>query len=187
VSRSPNRRDALRIGVAGTAGGVLPLSAADAAADAAPEATGPRPGPARGPYFDVTRYGAKGDGRTIDSPAINRAVDAAAAAGGGSVHFPAGTFASYSVRLKSNVTLHLADGATLLAAAPWNGSGFDPPGEGAGNPYQDFGHSHWRASRLAKADGAPTFVLRDVTDFAVHQGRPVEAVRMPGHVELREI
>ncbi len=100
-----------------------------------------------GPFFDVTRYGAKGDGRTIDSPAINRAVDAAAKAGG-TVFFPAGTYASYSVRLRSNVTLHLDRGATLLAAAPRDGVGFDPPGDGAGNPYQDFGHSHWRASLI---------------------------------------
>ncbi|MGC7098373.1 rhamnogalacturonidase [Amycolatopsis lurida] len=102
----------------------------------------------RGPYFDVREYGARGDGKTIDSPAINRAIDAAAAAGGGTVHFPAGTYASYSVRLRSNITLHLDHGATLLAAEPVNGAGFDDPGEGAGNPYQDFGHSHWRASLI---------------------------------------
>ena len=98
--------------------------------------------------YDVREYGATGDGRTIDSPAINRAIDAAAAAGGGTVHLPAGTYASYSVRLRSNITLHLDNGATLLAAEPRDGAGFDDPGDGAGNPYQDFGHSHWRASLI---------------------------------------
>jgi polygalacturonase len=137
VSRSPNRRDALRIGVVGAAV-PLAMTAATASADASPH----------GPLFDVTRYGAKGDGRTIDSPAINPAIGAAAAAGGGTVFFPSGTYASHSVRLRSGVTLHLDRGATLLAAAPRDGKGFDPPGEGAGNPYQDFGHSHWRASLI---------------------------------------
>jgi hypothetical protein len=136
----PNRRDALR-GVAGAAaGGGLALSATGTAS-AAPGGPGP------GPFFDVRRFGAKGDGSTIDSPAVNRAVEAAAR-DGGTVFFPAGTYASYSVRLRSNVTLHLDRGARLLAAEPRNGHGFDDPGEGAGNPYQDFGHSHWRASLI---------------------------------------
>jgi hypothetical protein len=132
----------LRLGVAGGAGGALPLAVASPAEAAA------QPGRPQGPWFDVTRYGARGDGRTIDSPAINRAIEAAAKGGGGTVYFPAGTFASYSVRLKSNITLYLDHGATLLAASPRGGAGFDDPGEGAGNAYQDFGHSHWRASLI---------------------------------------
>jgi polygalacturonase len=91
---------------------------------------------------DVRRYGARGDGVTIDSGAINRAIDAAASGGGGTVHFPAGTYACHTIRLKSNIALQLGHGAVLLAAA----GGFDPPG--AGNTYQDFGHSHWRASLI---------------------------------------
>jgi polygalacturonase len=141
-----SRRDALRLGAMGAAGGGLavtgaaPAGAEPVGADAA--------GTSSGPWFDVRRFGARGDGRTIDSPAINRAVDAAAAHGGGTVFFPPGTYASYSVRLKSNVSLHIGHAATLLAAEPRDGAGFDPPGEGAGNPYQDFGHSHWRASLI---------------------------------------
>jgi hypothetical protein len=98
--------------------------------------------------FDVTTFGATGDGRTIDSPAVNRAIEAASSAGGGRIHFPAGTFACHSIRLRSNVELYLDRGATLLAAPPRDGAGFDDPGPGAGNPYQDFGHSHWRASLI---------------------------------------
>src|SRR5947207_1014432 len=66
--------------------------------------------------FDVRRFGAKGDGVTIDSPAINNAIAAAAEAGGATVLFPAGTYASYSIHLKSNVCLYLDSGATILAA-----------------------------------------------------------------------
>jgi Pectate lyase superfamily protein len=56
--------------------------------------------------FDVRKFGAKGDGKALDSPAINKAIDAAAAAGGGTVLFTAGTYRSFSIRLKSNVALH---------------------------------------------------------------------------------
>ena len=51
--------------------------------------------------FDVRDYGAKGDGVALDSPAINAAIDAAAAAGGGTVLLPAGRYLSFSIRLKS--------------------------------------------------------------------------------------
>jgi polygalacturonase len=49
------------------------------------------------PGFDVQRFGAKGDGKTLDTLAINNAISAAAAAGGGTVFFPAGTYLSYSI------------------------------------------------------------------------------------------
>ena len=68
--------------------------------------------------YDVTTFGAKGDGQTLDTPAINKAIETAAAAGGGTVHFPAGTYLSVSIRLKSNITLYLDQGATILAADP---------------------------------------------------------------------
>jgi len=47
------------------------------------------------PFFDVRRFGARGDGTTSDTPAINNAIAAAAETGGGTVIFPAGTYASY--------------------------------------------------------------------------------------------
>jgi len=69
-----------------------------------------------------------GDGTTLDTVAINRAIEAAAAAGGGTVFFPAGTYLSFSIRLRSNIALHLDQGATLLAARPAAGYGrFDEP------------------------------------------------------------
>jgi polygalacturonase len=98
--------------------------------------------------FDVRAFGATGDGRTIDSDAINRAIDAAAAAGGGTVVFPAGTYASHSIRLRSHVGLFLGQGAVLLAADTGAGRGYDPAEAGAGNAYQDFGHSHWHNSLI---------------------------------------
>jgi polygalacturonase len=98
--------------------------------------------------FDVRDFGAKGDGRTIDSDAINRAIDAAATAGGGTVVISGGTFASHSIRLRSHVGLHLDQGAVLLAADTGGGRGYDPAERGPGNAYQDFGHSHWHNSLI---------------------------------------
>lgn len=66
--------------------------------------------------FDVREYGAKGDGITLDTVPIQRAIDAATAAGGGTVELPTGTYLSGTVWLKSNVDFHLAAGATLLGS-----------------------------------------------------------------------
>jgi hypothetical protein len=66
--------------------------------------------------FDVTRHGAVGDGAKLDSPAINRAVTACHAGGGGVVYLPPGVYLSGTVELKSNVTLYLEAGATVLGS-----------------------------------------------------------------------
>jgi acetyl esterase/lipase len=68
--------------------------------------------------FDVRTRGATGDGQTLDTAAIHRAIAAASAAGGGTVRSPAGILLSFSIRLKNNLTRHLDAGATLLAAPP---------------------------------------------------------------------
>jgi polygalacturonase len=99
--------------------------------------------------FDVRAYGAAGDGHALDTPAINKAIDAAAAAGGGTVVFPAGDYLAYTIHLKSHVSLYLDAGATLVAAEPSPdlSVGYDAPEP---NPtteyYEDFGHSHWHNS-----------------------------------------
>jgi polygalacturonase len=101
---------------------------------------------------DVRAFGATGDGTTIDTPAINKAIEAAAAAGGGSVLFPAGSYLSYSIHLKSNVTLKLEQGATIIAADPkpeGQSGGYDEPGpDQPWERYQDYGHNHWHNSLI---------------------------------------
>ena len=104
-----------------------------------------------GRVFDVRAHGAKGDGVTLDTAAINAAIDAAAAAGGGTVFFPAGDYLSYSIHLKSHVTLYLDSGSVITAAEPSQdlSVGYDAPEP---NPvtdqYEDFGHSHWHNSLI---------------------------------------
>lgn len=120
-----SRRRLLTMGAAATAGAALPLvpgASADAASGSRPTCHEP------GRVLDVRSFGARGDGVTIDSDAVNRAIDEAAKAvppgsrgPGGTVSFPAGTYACYSIRLKSNLTLYLGPGATLLVAAPARG------------------------------------------------------------------
>lgn len=138
-----HRRDLLKLAGSGLAIGTLPIAAA---------ANESRSAPSQG-FLSVRSFGATGDGHTIDSPAINRAIEAAASAGGGTVFFPAGVYASYSIRLKSNVSLYLDSGATILAAStPIDGTtsgGYDAAEpQGTWEPYQDYGHNHWHNSLI---------------------------------------
>jgi polygalacturonase len=101
--------------------------------------------------FDVRSFGAVGDGKAIDSPAINRAIEAAATRGG-TIYFPAGLYACYSLRLKSAVALYLEQGSVIIAAdTPREGttSGYDPAESNEPwEPFQDFGHNHWHNSLI---------------------------------------
>lgn len=100
-------------------------------------------------FYNVRNYGAKGDGKTLDTNVINKTIDAASANGGGTVFFPAGTYLSFSIHLKSNITLYLDNGATILAADPAIHKGsYDTPEPNAFDMYQDFGHSHWQNSLI---------------------------------------
>jgi polygalacturonase len=67
--------------------------------------------------FDVTKYGARGDGKQLCTEAIQKAIDACHQAGGGRVIVPEGTFLCGGLILKSNVNLHLVEGARLLGSA----------------------------------------------------------------------
>ena len=98
--------------------------------------------------YNVKDYGAKGDGKTIDSPAINKAIEAASSAGGGTVVLPAGEYLSYSIRLKDNIHLYLENGSILKAAQPAQNEGFDPAEANEFTKFQDFGHSHWKNSLI---------------------------------------
>jgi polygalacturonase len=77
---------------------------------------GPDAAAAQPKAFNVRDYGARGDGRTLDTAAINRAVEACAAAGGGRVVLPPGRYLSGTVYLKSNVELMLDAAATLVGS-----------------------------------------------------------------------
>jgi polygalacturonase len=141
------RRDFLRIATAGIAGSALASQTAGAHAQVS--GTGERSTGAH----NVKSYGAVGDGKAIDSAAIDKAIDAAAADGGGTVYFPSGNYLSYSIHLKSHVALYLDQGAVIVAAPPLpagSSGGYDlaEPQNPTIEPYQDYGHNHWHNSLI---------------------------------------
>ncbi len=103
-----NRREALALI---TASAAVPMSRGYAA-------TG-KHGPPNGlaaSLFNPRQFGAVGDGKVLDSPAINAAIDACNKAGGGVVYCSPGTYLCGTVELKSNVTLYLEAGAVILGS-----------------------------------------------------------------------
>jgi polygalacturonase len=99
-------------------------------------------------FYDIRSFGATGNGKTLDTKAINDAIDAASNAGGGTVYFPAGTYLSFSIRLKSHISLFLDAGCILLAADSTADGKYDDAEPNPYDQYQDYGHSHWQNSLI---------------------------------------
>jgi polygalacturonase len=94
------------------------------------------------PYFNVKTYGATGNGTTLDSPAINNAIAAAGASGGGTVLFPSGNYLCGSIHLTNcpaNLTLYLSNNAVILASP----TAIDVEEVNPWSQYQDVGHSYF--------------------------------------------
>jgi polygalacturonase len=178
------RRDFLRTGGIGMAAAAIPAVSFAAAAEDGKSDVHPVTH-----LYDVRTYGATGDGKTLDTDAVNRAIEAAAGQGG-VVLFPAGSYLCFSIRLKSNVHLHLEEGSAIIAAdSPKTGetTGYNGGAYDAAEPktdwdaYQDYGHNHWHNSLLWGED------LHDISitgtgliwgrglSFGVGPGRPSEA------------
>jgi polygalacturonase len=100
-----------------------------------------------GTVFNVRDYGAVGDGKNLDSPAIDKAIEAAASQGGGTVRVPAGTYLSGSIHLKSNIHLVIDAGATLLGA-PQSLNAYDETEPYNLGGYQDGGHCYFHNSLI---------------------------------------
>ena len=97
--------------------------------------------------FNVRDFGAAGDGSNLDSPAIDKAIAAAAAAGGGTVLVPAGTYLSGSIHLQSNIRLLIDAGATILGA-PQKLNAYDETEPYTFGGYQDGGHCYFHNSLI---------------------------------------
>ncbi|ADW67523.1 rhamnogalacturonidase [Granulicella tundricola] len=146
-------------------------------------------------FFDIRTFGATGSGKSLDTPAVNAAIEAAAAAGGGTVVFPAGTWLCFSIRLKSNVALFLSQGAILLAAeSPKPGEttgqlgGTYDPAEPQGDfePFQDYGHNHWHNSLIWGENihnvsiSGPGLIYGKGLSYGAGPGRPPGTMPRPG-------
>lgn len=113
--------------------------------------------------YDVQSFGAKGDGKTPDTKAINTAIDSAAAEGGGMVYLPAGNYLCGSIHLKSNISLYLEQGATIVASD--DPSAYDAAEQTVNTTYQDYGHSHFHNSLIWGEDIHDVSILGPGTVF----------------------
>ena len=173
-----HRRDLLKLS---------PLALASTAIGHVAFAESPAP-PAAEATFNVRTYGATGDGKTVDTPAINKAIEAVAAAGGGTLLFPAGTYVCFTIHLRSKVDLYLSPGCTILAAASplptettgYNGGTYDPAEPNTPwEAFQDYGHNHWHNS---------LFVGENISDFAILGPGLIHGKGLShgsGHAEMR--
>lgn len=83
--------------------------------------------------FNILKYGAVGDGTTLNTTAIQKAIDACYQAGGGKVTFPEGKFLSGTIVLKDNITIHFEKNAVLLGSTELKDyRNLDPFTEGLG-------------------------------------------------------
>jgi polygalacturonase len=97
--------------------------------------------------FNVRRYGAKGDGKALDHISINKAIEACAKAGGGTVQLPAGKYLCGSIRLKSNINLYLDAGAVIVGA-PQEMNAYDASEPFPFAAFQDGGHTYFHNSLI---------------------------------------
>jgi polygalacturonase len=97
--------------------------------------------------YNIRGFGAVGDGKSLDSPSINLAIEACAKAGGGTVYVPPGIYLCGSIHLKSHIHLDLDEGATILGA-PQDMKAYDPAEPFDGPAYQDGGHTYFHNSLI---------------------------------------
>jgi polygalacturonase len=96
--------------------------------------------------YNVKSFGATGNGQIADTKAINTAIDSAAFKGGGMVYLPAGNYLCGSIHLKSNISLYLDQGATIIASD--DPAAYDAAEQTVNTTYQDYGHSHFHNSLI---------------------------------------
>ena len=107
--------------------------------------------------YDVRAYGAKGDGVAKDTAAVQAAVDAANAAGGGTVELGAGTYLCGTIWLKSNVDFHVGPGATVKGSP-------DPADYNAADAYPQ----NWASPREEEnQSGGHLFVALEQTNVTL--------------------
>ena len=144
--------------------------------------------------FNVLSYGAKADGQTLNSAAVQSAIDDCAKNGGGVVYFPAGEYVLSTVFLKSGVKIFIEAGAVVLGSLDF----YDyAPQEPIDYPaYQDQSHTYFHCSMFVGIDcddigiyGEGTIDMRSVWDEdnvrdIVHRGPKCIALKNCKNVEI---
>lgn len=97
--------------------------------------------------INILENGAIGDGKNIDSSAINRIIASADSNTPLKLVFPKGKYLCLAIKLRSNMSIIFENGVQIIAAPFIKGvHEYDFPEENPNNIYQDFGHSHWQNS-----------------------------------------
>ena len=107
--------------------------------------------------YSILDFGAVADGKTLSRAALQAAVDACHAAGGGTVYVPAGEYLVGTVVLRSHVHIYLEAGATLIGSTDLEND-YLPHEEFEGTPYQDISHTYFDHS---------LFVAKNCTDIGI--------------------
>lgn len=149
--------------------------------------------------FNVLDYGAKADGVTLSSPAVQKAVDACHKAGGGEVYFPKGIYVLATVFLKSGVHIRFEEGTDLLGALDFYAYAQQEPID---YPlYQDASHSYFDLSMFVGRNckdisiiGKACINMRNVWDedevrgaAIVRRGPKCIALKECDHVEIADL
>lgn len=100
--------------------------------------------------FNVIDFGAKADGKTLCSTAVQQAIDACCQAGGGQVFFPQGEYVLSTVFLKDNVEIYIPEGTKVLGSL--NFDDYAPHEEIDYPAYQDASHTYFNTSMFVAVD-----------------------------------
>lgn len=144
--------------------------------------------------FNIIEYGAKPDGDTLSSKAVQKAIDICASEGGGTVYFPSGKYVLSTVFIKSNVDIEFSEGTIILGTLDF----YDyNPDEKVDYPlYQDASHSFFNCSMFVAKDcnnisirGNAIIDMRSVWDLdnvrnMVHRGAKCVALKNCSNVRL---
>jgi polygalacturonase len=114
---------------------------------------------------DAKAYGAKADGHTKDTQAIQRAIDACTMKGGGTVRLTGGTFLTGPIVLKSHITLEVDKGATLLGS-------------------QDMSDYH-EAEELREPSVQPLIGAKDASYITIRGGGTIDGAGQPWWAAVR--
>src|SRR5271157_2556920 len=109
------------------------------------------------PIYNVADHGATGNGESLDSPAIQAAIDACSASGGGTVLIPRGNYICGTIHLLNNITLEISGGACLHYSP--REEDFDEPEELSFNPNADIETSYFRFA-LIHAEGVEAIAIQ---------------------------
>jgi hypothetical protein len=136
-------------------------------------------------FYSVKAFGAAGDGKTLDTSAINKAIESAAAAGGGTVYFPAGNYLSISIhcsaRFRRTVFIRHVRGLEM------NDVAVSYLKEDARSPFviSDAMAIELRQIKAQHGQSVPSLILKDVRDFSIQQSYPLPDIRL-GKVQHRQ-